>query len=147
MLHGSGRSRAGSTDLTCLQELLERQHEELSRVEAEIGEARAALDEHDAAVRQRAAELESASEKLAVEEDRLHAVRVMAEQEAAETKALASKAAESERAADQVLNLSMADGLEPTLPTSMSLCCVGRPCWRGESGCCGIPLCFTFTGV
>lgn len=85
-----------------VQEFLEDRHEELSRLETEIAEARAALEEHDAAIRQRAADLEAASEKLEAEEARVRAERDAAEQEAAATRALVTNASESERAAQQV---------------------------------------------
>lgn len=124
-----------------MQDLVERRREELSRVEAEIDEARAGLEQHDAAVRQRAAELEAASEKLAAEEERMHSARLAAEQEAAETRALASKAADSERAAEQVLTLSMED----------EVACVLLLCHRTCAGmrvvaCCGEAACGFWSG-
>jgi len=61
-----------------MQAYVDARHEELSQLEAELVGARATLDEHDAAVRDRAADLDSAARKLAAEEATLCSPRAPA---------------------------------------------------------------------
>ena len=85
-----------------MQAYVDARHEELSQLEAELVGARATLDEHDAAVRDRAADLDSAARKLAAEEKDVRTRHEVAERQAAEARRQAEQASASERLAEQV---------------------------------------------
>lgn len=85
-----------------MQEYLQRRKQEVAKLEAELEEARAALDSHDQAVRARASDLETLASQMESAESELHSEREEARKEELAIKAQLAEMEESRRVASQV---------------------------------------------
>jgi hypothetical protein len=107
-----------------MQEYLQRRQQELARLEAELEEARAALDTHDGAVRARAADLEALAAQLDEAEAQLQRDRADARARELALSTQAVQLEEGRRLAAQVR-------------PACTLCRCLRRCLR----CCARPWC------